>query len=253
MYCVVVAHPDDEALWFGGWLVELGRRGVPVCVVCLTNRDHPTRSAEFRDYCSRVGARAVMLDYPDGGWERFPERVEDLEEAVREAGADPAGLSCVITHSPHGNERPHPQHLQAWRLVKRWSAERSRPLAFFSEKRLEQVRHGDPMALSDRATLVRARASYGPVLRALGRKAAAMGRRRHLSLGLRRQLSITREARGVRAMLALTVDLPEKLSTIEAYGSQIDGLREYRALDASTEYVYLFDEDAARALGERVA
>jgi LmbE family N-acetylglucosaminyl deacetylase len=253
MLLVVVAHPDDEALWFGGWLVELGRRDAPTCVLCLTNRDDPVRAAEFRDYCGRVGARPVMLDYPDGGHERFPVRPDDLDRALRAAGVDPAGVECAITHSPHGNERPHPQHLQAWHLVKRWCAQRALPIGFFSERQLEQVEHSPPRPISPRASLSLVRATYLPLLRACAAKVAAAARGRPLHAGLGRRLAITREVRGVRAMLALTIDTAEKRRTLEAYASQIDGLGEYEALSGSVEYAYLFDDRAADALGRVLA
>ena len=72
MIAVIVAHPDDETLSFGAGLESLSSRGAPIVLVSLTNARNEIRSTEFRNVASALGARAVLLDYPDGGSARIP-------------------------------------------------------------------------------------------------------------------------------------------------------------------------------------
>jgi LmbE family N-acetylglucosaminyl deacetylase len=63
---IVVAHPDDEVIFFGGLILQLISEGSRVDVICATGKFHPPhmtsiRLAEFRRACWRMGARAHIL------------------------------------------------------------------------------------------------------------------------------------------------------------------------------------------------
>jgi LmbE family N-acetylglucosaminyl deacetylase len=66
----VVAHPDDETIFFGGLILELATSGKRVDVVSVTEHFNPSsqsaiRSAEFRKACWKFGARAHLLGLED--------------------------------------------------------------------------------------------------------------------------------------------------------------------------------------------
>src|SRR5437899_9701587 len=51
MICIIVAHPDDESLWFGGTLLRFREWGIQTVVVSLTNASHQVRADEFTQAC----------------------------------------------------------------------------------------------------------------------------------------------------------------------------------------------------------
>src|SRR2546428_13356398 len=105
MICVVVAHPDDESLWFGGTLSMFSDASLKIVIVCLTNGDNDVRSNEFRQACQKIGAVALMLDYPDGSSIELPDFTSYMEPLLRRETISVSDLTCGITHPPPGNER----------------------------------------------------------------------------------------------------------------------------------------------------
>ena len=57
---MIVAHPDDETLWGGAHIADGG-----YLVVCITNGNNPTRSAEFQSVMQASGNVGLILSYPD--------------------------------------------------------------------------------------------------------------------------------------------------------------------------------------------
>jgi len=107
---VVVAHPDDETVYFGSWLVAGLAPFADVLVV--TTGDHSgrgeQRKASLRNACADLGVREVMqwdlLDHPG-----FLLPVKDLTARLS-ALQDDKGYAQVLTHTPHG-EYGHLNHV----------------------------------------------------------------------------------------------------------------------------------------------
>ena len=57
---MIVAHPDDEALWGAAHMLRDSW-----FIVCLTNGWNPVRANEYRDVLKTSGCRGVILNYPD--------------------------------------------------------------------------------------------------------------------------------------------------------------------------------------------
>ena len=102
---LVVAHPDDETIFFGG-LVQTYRRR-PWKIICVTdgNADGQgeRRRLDFLNACKKLGAKAAeMWDFPD----LYDQRL-DLDRLVDRLRKEDAAE--VFTHGILG-EYGHPHH-----------------------------------------------------------------------------------------------------------------------------------------------
>lgn len=117
---IVVAHPDDEVIFFGGLASRLVGDGWSVDVVCVTGRfgsprTTAVRRAEFFRACWAMGVKARLLGLPDSGGLLDEEALaRDLARRVRWDA-----YSRVYTHGPWG-EYGHPHHVQVCRAVHRF-------------------------------------------------------------------------------------------------------------------------------------
>ncbi len=103
---LVVAHPDDETIFFAGAL--LTKRDLPWHVICLTDANADGRGKErhkeFLAATKHLGVKgADQWSYPDIFAERLP--VDEIAERLR---ALPPPKE-VYTHGPFG-EYGHPHH-----------------------------------------------------------------------------------------------------------------------------------------------
>jgi glycosyltransferase involved in cell wall biosynthesis len=108
---VVVAHPDDELLWFGGLLLR--SREQDWTIACATHGPETERGRDFLEVCRRLGARPRQLGLRD-------EVACLLDEAALDAWlrglAEEDAWQVVLTHNRRG-EYGHPHHRQVGRLA----------------------------------------------------------------------------------------------------------------------------------------
>jgi len=97
---LVVAHPDDESLWFGGLLIA--EPGDWTVIACSIPSADPIRAWKFFDACDILGARARLLPFE--------------ETALRLEHLDLSGFDQVVTHSAAG-EYGHAHHQMVHRHV----------------------------------------------------------------------------------------------------------------------------------------
>ena len=102
---LVVAHPDDETIFFGG-LVQVYRRR-PWKVICVTDGnadgEGEKRKKDFFSACTQLIAKSFeMWDFPD----RFGQRL-DIDRLAQRLKTENAAE--VFTHGALG-EYGHPHH-----------------------------------------------------------------------------------------------------------------------------------------------
>ena len=103
---VVVAHPDDEILWAGGYLAA--NPGTDV-ICCTVPKKAPVRCLHFFEVCEKIGAHGIIIaDTPDAvGRSTGP--LNAVKAYVRQ-------YDEIITHN-HLGEYGHPHHIEVHRAM----------------------------------------------------------------------------------------------------------------------------------------
>lgn len=112
---VVVAHPDDEVLWCGGWV--LAHPEWQWHIITLCRGDDPDRAPKFHKVLERLQAGGCMGSLDDG-----PDQKPLDPSSVRESllrllpGKD---FDLILTHGPCGEYTRHRRHEECCRAVAR--------------------------------------------------------------------------------------------------------------------------------------
>lgn len=225
---VIVAHPDDESLYFAGGLRKLAAVA-SVRVLCMTHRHSSRRGQELRAVAERLGIKCSFLSLDDVGINAL---LRGLERALS-ADFEVNDADVVITHPPHGGERPHPHHVQAFFAVRRAARACGRRFAFFSEH---------PESLCDRKNDGCFAVSRSSVSRFLFRRILALRPRdrfRGFLLWIRESFFAPLATKLDRHQIA--VDVSEKRSFLGAHESQTDVISTYRTAEQDREYLFIED------------
>jgi LmbE family N-acetylglucosaminyl deacetylase len=142
MILVVVCHPDDESLWFGGSLHALSKF-VDINVICLSGCDaNYPREMEFHAAQKIAGyQQGVVLGYPlRTAKQPLPNLGETVAEGLQILERTAGEIDLLVTHSPFGDEHLHPHHQQAFNELLIWTKKHNIPLSFFSTVPLPNCR-----------------------------------------------------------------------------------------------------------------
>jgi hypothetical protein len=104
----VVAHPDDEAMWFGGMISGTRRFIEWTVIACSIPRRDPERVLKFYDACAALGAIPRILPYvePDN------QNLDGLDKL------DITPWRLVATHNEAG-EYGNPHHVLVHHAVRK--------------------------------------------------------------------------------------------------------------------------------------
>lgn len=103
---VIVAHPDDEVLWAGGYI--LTHPGYRWLVITLTRKRDPDRAPKFYNVLERLQATGCMGDLDDGP-KQIPLPQVEVETAIL-ALLQPHDFELILTHGKHGEYTRHRRH-----------------------------------------------------------------------------------------------------------------------------------------------
>ncbi len=110
---MIVAHPDDETLWAGGFVLEHSAWDWFIGTLCRAS--DPDRAPKFARVVERLHARGAMLDLDDGS-EQAPLAASVVQAQVLTLLPE-IKFDILLTHAPRGEYTWHRRHVEVCQAV----------------------------------------------------------------------------------------------------------------------------------------
>ncbi|MEY4615196.1 MAG: GlcNAc-PI de-N-acetylase [Pseudomonadota bacterium] len=133
---LVVAHPDDESLWFYEGLKFLSKIH-KIEILCLTYSADSPRGQELQMAIRDLNVKLSFAEIEDSGFSNYLPNLARKLETVLDSGSKGQQFDLAITHPFHGGEKPHPHHIQAFYTLAGLCLKRGLLFGFFCEQELK--------------------------------------------------------------------------------------------------------------------
>ncbi len=110
---VIVAHPDDETIWMGGYIIRYPDWDWTIVALCRVNDGD--REPRFRNVCNILGAESYIFDLDDTEEGHFKKiSLKDIEDRLMQIKEK--RFDHIFTHGSNG-EYGHIRHKQVSQAV----------------------------------------------------------------------------------------------------------------------------------------
>ena len=158
---VIVAHPDDEVIWFGSTLYQLSKfKNININVICLWGiLENPgsmaavtrgyndiNRKEQFYNVCKFMNFSKYYLVFNIKN--KIPESynyyniLHEFNNAYNILKLNELDkIDLIITHSYYGDEKKHIGHIYTHDFSKQYSHENNIPFSYFSIFQIPNITH----------------------------------------------------------------------------------------------------------------
>lgn len=232
---VLIAHPNDEILWFGAGIMSLCRQN-QVSVYCLTHSPESTRGEELTRHSIKCGFKVFFGSSNDPGRNHplinYEKGFEDFLKSNSYA------FDLLITHSFWGNESYHPHNIQAYHLGLSSALFHGIHFSYFSEIELN---HGHKkLTFGNHFFIWKVIIKQLPILRKTRTLFGSLG----IALkNILLDIVLTLKTMNY-SILKFECDPVEKLENLILYKSRIDVIKTYKSFyrDKSFLLIYLLKD-----------
>lgn len=109
----IVAHPDDETIWMGGFILKHPELKWTIFSLCRAS--DPDRAPKFKRVCDHYGAKMIMADLEDDDKLSLKKSLPVIEKIISE-NISGKKYDYLFTHGGNG-EYGHPRHLGVNKVV----------------------------------------------------------------------------------------------------------------------------------------
>lgn len=241
---VVVAHPDDESLWFYEGLKILSKEH-EVQILCLTYQADSPRGLELQQAIKDLDIKLSFAEIEDTGISNFlPQLASKLDKTLDSSGGS-SHFDLVITHPFHGGEKPHPHHIQAFYTLAGQCKKRGLSFGFFCEKDLN---HEKTNLLFSKAWWLSNMTPY------LWKMYRTLWKQKKLShefyFNLKNFFLLISSSNSTMEKLSFNVKGDDKLRALSRHQSQLRFLQAYQAFNSQKEFLYLPQSIHGKLLNE---
>lgn len=226
---LIVAHPDDETLWFFQSIQQLKSKN-EITIFCITYSANSKRGQELKSAITDSQIKITFGNCEDTGISHLLKTIE-VEQAFSKVFPNNS-LDLVISHPPHGGEKPHPHHIQLYEMTRKYCKSHSVQFGFFSEQKIlaKSLREHDYFFDLKKKKYILFRLLQGYRLLHKNEKKTAFFFRLGLSVVCDFKIYMGFES---------SVNLKEKQSALAKFESQEDILKNYNSFYRKFEFLFV--------------